>query len=140
MAHIFQIIAREIPRERRGSLRLVILTSGSDGPSLEAPGTFVDSWDSAEAMVAIGAVGGLVRTARIEMPELSILSLDTDELGGSRGSMGEACRQILREVGGSDGHMEVAYRNRCRWVPKLEETKRLGVTSGVVGGGGRGGK
>ena len=92
--------------------RLAIVTCRCDGPVV----------DGDVSCTGGGAVWGLMRTARTELPaRVTVLCIDTD--AGMLTKSGDAAAlvsQLSSELAVSDGHTEVAYRGGVRHCRKLK--------------------
>jgi len=67
--------------------------------------------------VAAVTLWGLLRTCRVEMPQVPILSLDF--------APGMSTAQIPRQLKPPQGVAETAYYNKSRWEPQLSEVPSL---------------
>lgn len=104
-------------------LTVVLLTRGASGPLLaESTGLR----PPAPVMAR-----GLARVARVEIPELPILCLDTDAFGDpADGAAQRLAVQVFCELTATDGTMEVAYREGQRYVPRVQVSPRNQISVG----------
>ena len=95
-------------------LCMVTVTCGCDGPVLP---------NQDPSCLAAGGVYGIIRTARIEMPKVKLITIDTDLLALEEDVVEKSYRQVaaqvVHELQCGDDNTEVAYRRGVRWVPKL---------------------
>ncbi|MFE9413984.1 type I polyketide synthase, partial [Streptomyces sp. NPDC006704] len=98
--------------------RLVILTSGAEGPDAGA-GTTVD--------LARAPMWGLVRSAQAEHPGARLLLLDWD--GRASGDPAVSTGRLLRAAASAEGP-ELALREGLLWEPRLVREQRGAVADG----------
>jgi tRNA1(Val) A37 N6-methylase TrmN6 len=122
--------------------RVVVMTCGATGP------TFPDGLPE-EMLHRAAPLRGLLRCARVETPELPILSIDTDEMG-VRGDAEALADQLSRELeaytpaSGLEnaspeefseavyrGHREVSWRKGERFFPGLNPAARNPVNANI---------
>jgi hypothetical protein len=126
--------------KRQKAIRIMLLTCGGWGPGhLE---------EDLEEVPAVGPVLGMVRAARVEMPQVPIMCIDTDELHDG-GDAKELMNQInfeldhaiplygLYSVGPREralallaNNRDVAYRAGKRFLPRLELSPRMPIYAG----------
>lgn len=128
---ILQAVADIIETEKR-YITVMFLTCGASGPPL-SPTPIVNGaeGDVAGGLAAACSIRGVIRVARLEMPMLSVLCVDTDDF--REGVSGEAvARQVMCELEATDGTMEVAYRQGVRYAPRMRLSPRSRIREGHV--------
>jgi NADPH:quinone reductase-like Zn-dependent oxidoreductase len=112
--HLAQALAR-----RGGRTRLFVVTRGARAVGPDAVGL---------GGLPQAAVWGLVRTLRLEHPELTPVALDLDP--GADNS--DAATGLLREAASDGVEPEVAIRGGERFVPRLHRTRGIARREGPL--------
>jgi len=105
---LFQALA-EKARAGLGPSVVVTLSCNAAGPVISG---------QSEQVSPAAAINAMSRTVRLEVPQLTLLNLDSDMFGASSGAF-ELCAQVMLELGSPDNNMEVAWRGKQRWIRAL---------------------